>query len=180
MKRTTRKLSGAAKDRFLARFFAQEPGLEGDVARRLAARSQATFTSVRIRRLARGLVVVRSMQAAPAAASPPAPAEARPSDAAQASAAAPAPEPHAPELPAAAFDPYVFGLVPVFQREGRDGLLAKLATIARVEDLRLMARTQQIVLPEALRRGEAEPAAIRTAITDAVAKRIADRRAAAG
>lgn len=173
MKRTTRKLTGAAKDRFLAGFFAAEPGLEAELARRLAARSQATFTSLRIRRLTHGRLVSRPRPVEPVVPAPHAPVIVAAPPAAPISA-----EPVTPS--AAAFDPYVFGLVPVFQREGRDGLLARLATVAGVEDLRLMARTQQIVLPEALRRGEAEPAAVRTAIADAVAKRIADRRAAAG
>lgn len=78
------------------------------------------------------------------------------------------------------FDAYAIGLVPTFQREGRDGLIAKLGTIASVEQLRAMAKAQQIVLPQELRTGPVTPEALRTAVADAVAKRIADRRAAAG
>ncbi len=80
----------------------------------------------------------------------------------------------------AAFDAYAIGLVPVFQREGRDGLLAKLAAITSIDYLRQMAKAQQIVLPQPLRLGDATPEAIRDGIADSVAKRIADRKAAAG
>ena len=159
MKRTTRKLSSHAKDRFFERFYAAEPGLEQELAQRLVVRSKATFTSVRIRKVVWALAgSARKPRGRPAVAAPVVP-------------AAPAP---------AAFDPYQIGLVPVFQREGRDGLLASLAAIERVDHLRLMAKTQQIVLPESLRRGDAEASVLRHAIADAVARRIADRRAAAG
>lgn len=165
MKRITRKLSGPAKDRFLERFIAAEPGLEPELAGRLTARCQSAFTSLRVRRSVRLQHKAR-------------PATALASNTATAS--PPPPTPRQPSAPPAPFDPYVFGLVPVFQREGRDGLLAKLAAIAGVDDLRQMAKTQQIVLPSELRSGETDPATLRAAIADAVAKRIADRRAAAG
>ena len=166
MKRTTRKLSGPAKDRFLERFIAAEPGLDAALAGRLTARCQSAFTSLRIRRSIK-LTARCNPASAPA----------------QSSASAPTiPQPTPAEPPAlqTAFDPYVFGLVPVFQREGRDGLLARLKQIARIDELRLMAKTQQIVLPPEQRSGETDIVRLATAIADAVAKRIADRRAAAG
>jgi type IV secretory pathway VirB10-like protein len=82
--------------------------------------------------------------------------------------------------PATAFDPYIFGLVPVYQRQGPDGLLERLGEIKRVDHLRKMARAQQIVLPADLRSGDVPAETIRTGIVAAVGKRIADRRAAAG
>ena len=167
MKRTTRKLSGPAKDRFLERFVADEPGLALDLASRLTARCSATFTSIRIRRSVR-LGLQHKVSAPDASATP---------RLAPTSQTAPASQPAAP---AGDFDPSVFGLVPVFQREGRDGLLGRLAAIPRIDELRLMAKTQQIVLPAELRSGDIEAAILRHAIADAVAKRVADRRAAAG
>ena len=163
MKRITRKLSGPAKDRFFARFVANEPGLDPDLASRLVSRCNGTITSIRIRRAA---VVGLERRPAPI----------------QTKAASSVPVAEAPTTPmaTATFDPYVFGLVPVFQREGRDGLMARLATIAGIDELRLMAKTQQIVLAAELRQGDVAAAALRAAIADAVAKRIADRRAAAG
>lgn len=166
MKRTTRKLSGHAKDRFLKRFFEDEAGLAADIAERLAARSSATFTSLRVRRAA-----IRPLQRKKAASlTPAAPVKTTP----------PAPSlTPAPTTPSAAFDPYSLGLVPVFQREGRDGLLAKLAGVTSVDHLRQLAKAQQVVLPQELRTGDVAIDTLRTAIADAVAKRIADRRAAA-
>lgn len=176
MNDTTKKLSGPAKDRFLERFFAAEPDIDQALADRLAARSKAAFSSLRVRRLALGRTnlrrPMRAVTAAPPSVDPPPVTPSRRGAAQSAS---------APDNPAAAaFDPYVFGLVPVFQREGREGLLAKLASVSEVDRLRQMAKAQQIVLPQALRVGEAAPEEIRLAIADAVAKRIADRRAAAG
>lgn len=93
---------------------------------------------------------------------------------------APAPEGTAPIAPTEPFDPYAIGLVPTFQREGRRGLADKLAAIASVNDLRAMAKAQQIVLPRELRTGDAKPETIREAIATAVARRVDDRRSAAG
>jgi len=70
--------------------------------------------------------------------------------------------------------------VPTFQREGRDGLIAKLRNIESVDNLRKLARAQQIVLPEDFRQGDVAVEDMLAAIADSVAKRIADRRAAAG
>jgi len=83
-------------------------------------------------------------------------------------------------VPAEAFDPYAFGLVPVFQREGRDGLLARLASIVDTSNLQLMARSQQIVLPVHLRSGPAPREEVCAAIADAVERRMEQRRTAAG
>lgn len=81
--------------------------------------------------------------------------------------------------PSPDFDPYAFGLVPVYQREGGEALRNKLATIRNVDHLRRMARAQQIGLPASMRRGEVAADSVRDAIIKAVEKRIADRRAAA-
>jgi len=43
-----------------------------------------------------------------------------------------------------------------------------------------MAKAQQIVLPQELRSGDVSADAVRAGIAEAVAKRIKDRRAAAG
>lgn len=165
MKRATRKVSGPQMERFFRHYFAQEPGLESLVAEALTRRSVATFSSVQVRKdvvpgtRPAGAVVRRPLartQAAEAAA------------------------PTVSQAESAAFDPYAVGLVPTFQREGRDGLLAKLAPIGDIAHLRQMARSQQISLPAELRTGDADATVLRGAIVDAVEKRIADRRAAAG
>ena len=61
-----------------------------------------------------------------------------------------------------------------------EGLIEKLSTVGRADHLRKMARAQQIVLPAALRTGDIDPGELCEAITLAVEKRIANRRAAAG
>lgn len=174
MRRTTRKYSGPALDRYLKRFFAEEPGLSSAAAAQLATRGAATFSSLRVRAKPQALpraregVLLASGHVSARAAHPALPTSS-------------APAVHAPASdPAAEFDPYVIGLVPTFQREGRDGLITRLAAIAGVDNLRKMARTQQIVLPDALRQGDVTAEVLRAAIADAVAKRIADRKAAAG
>lgn len=173
MTNATRKITGPQTERFFRAFYAQEPRLDPDIAEALTRRSVATFSSVRVRRAAEGSLgrrIGRSSGAQPGGTS--------------ATAIAPAStKPDAPALPtaaAAAFDAYAFGLVPVFQREGRDGLLAKLSGISDIAQLRQMARAQQISLPAELRSGDIEADRLRSAIADGVEKRIADRRAAAG
>lgn len=174
----TKKFSGPALDRYLERFFAAEPGLPNEIAATLARRASAAFSSVRVRPAFATLPVQAktgpgtSAKAAAAAPSAP-PAAAKPA------AAAPTATPPAPEQ-AGAFDAYAIGLVPTFQREGRDGLIARLGSVTTTDDLRKMARAQQIVLPEAMRQPSIAIDVLRAAIADAVAKRIADRRAAAG
>ena len=79
-----------------------------------------------------------------------------------------------------AFDPYCIGLLPTYQREGAEGLRAALNGISSLANLRKMARSQQVALPADLRSDDADPAQVREAMITAVAKRLADRRAAAG
>ena len=178
MKDNTVKLSGHTKDRFLERFFADEPGLDADARRRLTGRAQSAFTSLRVRKalMAQQRPTKVGPGVRPAAIAP----EVEPMTAAPV-VPPPVVAPVAPApAPETAFDTYAVKLVPVFQREGRTGLLAALAGVSSIEHLRQMAKAQQIVLPQPLRTGEAEADAVRTGIADAVAKRVADRRAAAG
>lgn len=167
MKDKTLKLSGHAKDRFLERFFAEDSGLSPDDVVRLAERSKVTFASLRVRKVA----VYPARKSRKSADSKPAAGHATPLDTVGAPAVA---------ASAAKFDAYAFGLVPTFQREGRDGLIAKLGSVGDLDHLRQMAKAQQIVLPQELRTGAHPLETVRGAIADAVAKRIADRRAAAG
>jgi hypothetical protein len=171
MKRTTVRLSGHSKDRFLERFFSEEAGLDPEVAARLAARSKKTFAGLIVRKAA----VMRRRRVRVAGASPEKSNLQLPRSEVVTAAQA-----HAAGIPTADFDPYAFGLVPVYQREGREGLLAKLGSIECLDQLRQMAKAQQIVLPQSLRMGDAALDSVRVAIAEAVAKRIADRRAAAG
>ena len=184
MKRTTKKLSGVGLKLFLQRFYGSYAGIDEALAQKLSEDGAKTFASVRLRRLAwrNGQPAARSARnptappAAPKATEPQADAEPTP--------VAPTPSPTPPppaqtdsDLP---FDPYAIGLVPVYQREGPEGLGAKLAAIPSLNNLRKMARMQQVALPAELRGDDADIEAVRAAIISAVAKRIANRRAAAG
>ena len=195
MKRTTKKLSGIGLELFLERFYAAHPSIGKQLAQKLAKESGKAFASVRVRRTAwhdwrrprHAHITSAEQQGA---------------EAHEAHEAAPSNtpiEPHSPARwpikagddvqPAALegaqpapghFDPYSIGLIPTYQREGPEGLLAKLAEINSADNLRKLARSQQISLPADLRSAEAALDDIRSAIVAAVGKRIADRRAAAG
>jgi len=189
MRDTTKKLSGPAKDKFFERLYAIEPGVDEATAARLTRRSAETFSSVHVRpkayadvrkaaprKLAAGLPggdarAKETPEATPTPGLPPEPAPAR---------ASTAPLTPAAKVAGPKFDPYAFGLVPVFQKEGREALLARLGEIADADHLRQLARAQQVSLPQPLRTGEVALDVLRAAIVDAVAKRVADRRAAAG
>ncbi len=190
MKRTTKKLSGIGLELFLRRFYRSYSGSDDTLARRLSQDGAKTFASVRLRRMA-----WRDWRPNPvggpddnATKSPAERAAEPPALTGQAPAAVPAPGAlEQPAAPAATqiggdvpFDPYAIGLVPTYQREGADGLSAKLADITSLDNLRKTARSQQIALPAELRGDDADIEAVRTAIVSAVGKRIANRRAAAG
>ena len=175
MKDGTVKLSGLAKDRFLERFVAHEGEIEPAARERLIARAKATFTSLRVRKAA--MAAARKQPPAPATKAGP---SATPPTTPDPVVPAAGPAQAASAAPPAAFDAYAVRLVPVFQREGRDGLLAQLGGIGEVDHLRLIAKAQQIVLPQELRTGAVAAETVRAAIVEAVARRIADRRAAAG
>lgn len=188
MRRTTKKLSGPSLERFLRRFFKGQPGVDAAQADRLAASAKRTFSMVRVRAASGGSAAGEDVRA-PAtedagqrgassvsdkfARVASALSESRQTASPRDASGTPAPEPKP-------FDPYAFGLVPTFQRQGADGLLRMLATVDDVGDLRKLARAQQIVLPLELRSGEADADDVRRGILAAVEKRIADRRAAAG
>jgi hypothetical protein len=171
MKPTTRKLSGPAMERLLRQVIAGE-GVDGALAARLATRLARVLSSVRARR-----VPLKALRQTAVPAGSPAPAPAMPTSAAVAPANLDVAA--VPQAAASKFDPYSFGLVPVFQREGRDGLLLRLGGVASAEDLRAMARAQQIALEAALKGPDVPLAALRDGIAAAVEKRIADRKAAA-
>ncbi len=175
MKPTTRKVSGTAMERLFRQVLAGDGAADAATAERLARRLALVLTSVRARR-----VPLRELARAAAGQDRPAPRVPLPPPA-----ATPAPPPAASQaepaaVPASAtFDPFLFGLVPVYQREGRDGLTARLAAIAAPADLKAMAKAQNVALEVRLRSEDVPAEELRTAIVAAVEKRIADRRAAA-
>ncbi len=205
MARPTIRLKGPALARFLRRVVAGRDGVDPVASRAVARDLSRLLASADVRRVswsrlqARRAVrceaspdpdpaanpkpVTNGMDATQTHAHPQAQAPAvsvgmsqlDPSPAAQPQTQTPAPA----EAPAPAFDPFVFGLIPVYQREGLTGLRGRLDAIDSIENLRKMARAQKIGLPAEIRRGDVPATAVRDAIITAVEKRIADRRAAA-
>lgn len=181
----TRKLSGPAKDRFFKRLFVDAGGLDIPTADRLTEAASELISSIRVRRDQR--------LAGPSA--PELPVETADEDAALSEMHAPTgeepfrPDPQPvfptgqetddarPRAQASEFDVFAFGLIPVYKREGSEGLSARLSEIGSVENLRAMAKAQQIVLARELRTGDIDITTLRAAILEAVARRIADRRA---
>ncbi|HUS97730.1 MAG TPA: hypothetical protein VMX97_13415 [Hyphomicrobiaceae bacterium] len=178
MKRISRKLAGRELDLFFRNLFRAQAGLDPAQVNKLSTTCLQTIKSVnlRVRHLKAGKFIRPHSASETGQQRQPQPPYS-PEQAAAHPQIAVAPK---PDKPATAFDPYAFGLIPIYQRQGRDGLLEKLKTITSGDDLRRMARAQQIMLPAPLRTGDASLDEIRTAILAAVEKRIADRRAAAG
>lgn len=78
------------------------------------------------------------------------------------------------EFGEAAFDPYDPNVIVVLRTKGREAALQALSNIAQEANLRLLAREQQLGIP-----GDASSlSAIRDAIVTAAERRIANRRAA--
>jgi len=191
MGRTANEFSGIRLRRFLRRFFRSQPELDRRQADQLARASARAVLSLRVRRPLALSARKQSTSGGETAHASGQPAGRRAderfarvasalSDAARQASGQRQEAPLESLQESPAFDPYAFGLVPTFQRHGAEGLMAQLETVANVADLRKLARAQQIVLPIELRAGEAEADAVRQGIVSAVAKRVADRRAAAG
>ncbi|MEO0811106.1 MAG: hypothetical protein AAFW82_10840 [Pseudomonadota bacterium] len=177
MKKFGKELSGRRLQRFFTRFFEAQPDINHASAERMARDLGLALTALRLRQ--HGLAsTVRSRQNGGSSAS---------SAECDADKLQVVTETAAPSLQAAIpantevkFNPYAFGLVPVFVREGPDGLMQRLNKIHCLDHLRKIARAQQIALPAEFRNGEVAVDDVRFAIVAAVRKRIADRRAAAG
>lgn len=151
---------------------AAEPGVDAELADRLAARL--------VRHVARMLV----WDITPATAEPP------PADAATANRpqtppqeqpasdadAATAPHTGAPRAtPAEAFDPFAFSIVVVLKRQGRAALMKRLEAIADAAHLHQMASAQHIGVDKSITAAKR----LREAIVAGAEQRLADRRAAA-
>lgn len=146
MAKSVNSLSGVAKDAYLRQVVASESDLGTDATERLAERLQAEISRVWVRTSA------------------PAMADAHP-------------EPPESDAPASAtdFDPFTPNVIVVVRTAGRDKALAALGQIAAAENLRVLAKHQQLGIDADL----AEPDEIRAAIIAAAERRIANRRAAA-
>jgi len=173
----TRKLSGPEKERFFKRLFVDVGGLDIPTADRLTEAASELISSIRVRKNIRFAGPARAEQPtddAPAETAP-APDRKEPFHPEPVFTPDPGPAPQPSKSPE--FDAFAFGLVPVYKREGAAGLSARLSEISSVAHLRAMAKAQQIVLAREMRSGDIDISALRAAILDAVARRVADRRA---
>jgi hypothetical protein len=158
MAKNTKAISGQAAKKYMRDLLKSDPGVSADATERLVETCGDEIAQLRVRL---PIPNRNKVQVAPAPA-----ATAKPASAPIA-ATAPA-KPSAP-----AFDPFAFSVVVVLTKQGKAGLLAKLAAVANVADLRAIAKAQHIAVPAT---GSAEE--LRQAIVDGTAARIADRQAA--
>lgn len=157
MSKTTRTLSGAAKNSFLKGVVKSALGDDHDARDRLMAELTAAIASLRVRVEAeRG----RKRQTA-----------AQPSAAPASPNLEPAATPPSSSKP---FDPYSPNVIVVIRTRGRDAALTELTSIATEQNLRLLAREQQLGIPK----DTMSLSEIRDAIIAAAERRIANRLAA--
>ena len=146
MAKAVNSLTAAAKDAYLRQILAAESELSPAARERLEQRLQGEITRVWVRTSA-------------------------PTMTGQAPEAL---EAETDALPPS-FDPFIPNVIVVLRTAGRAKLLAALGNIAAVDDLRTLAREQQLGIDPEL----ASPEGIRAAIVAAAERRIANRRAAA-
>ena len=153
MTKSGKPLWGNSKDAYFRRVMRSETGVGAAACERVLRRLRDEVVQVRLREAtAAEEAADRIDEAAPP----------------RASAAA--------EAPAnSGFDPYSPNVIVVVRTAGRDRALAALATIDRVENLRLLAREQQLSIESGI---DSLPE-MRKAIVAAAERRIANRRAAA-
>jgi hypothetical protein len=73
------------------------------------------------------------------------------------------------------FNPYLFSVIVVLAKQGRDGLMKRLQEIKSAENLRAFAEAQHVPIAPSVKRVDD----IRKAIVAAAEQRLADRKAAA-
>jgi hypothetical protein len=161
MAKATKSLSGASQTKYFRDLFGAEPGLSEASADHLLAVTEREIAHVRVR-----LPVPKRAKSTVAGDVPPAAAQFK-------DRAATDPVPGSPAN--AGFDPFAFSVIVILSKDGREGLEARLADIARPEDLLTLAKAQHIGLPEGLN----DAAVIRRAIVTGAERRLANRKAAA-
>lgn len=159
MAKTVNSLTGAAKDAYLRQLLASAAGnASGGGLEPLSERLQAEITRVWVRTSALADMANDAVQAG--------------SDEAQ---AAELSSSDAAETCAAAFDPFTPNVIVVLRVSGREQVLAALGRISAADNLKLLAREQQLGIDPDLD-GLDE---LRAAIVASAERRIANRRAAA-
>lgn len=168
MAKSTRALSGAAKDAYLKRAIGSDEDIPAPARDRLTAKLRGEIASVSLRsaEAAADKPAVAGLEGSTAAA-PVTGFRANFTDAHNATPAGP--------VTCGAFDPYSPNVIVIIRTRGRQAVLDQLGRIDDIDKLRLLAREQQLGIAADL----ANPDAIRNAIVAAAERRIANRRAAA-
>lgn len=148
MAKSVKSLTGPEKDAYLRRALAAESGVSPAAAARVAKRLEKDVTRVWVR--ANALEAPTSDETSLAAAKP------------------------VPGKAAASFDPYSPNIVVVLRKSGREQVLEALSAIRQADQLRLLAREQQLGIAQNLTTLDE----IRLAILAAAERRVANRRAA--
>lgn len=186
--RASKPLYGGSKDAYFRRVLRAEPGVGAAASERILRRLSAEVVQVRLRveQPAAAAAADTVGGAADAISGEPTRGGAVAGESVEASEGAEAAvppegaaaldEPGPGDRPLPPFDPYNPNVVVVVRTAGRERALAALGSIDRVENLRLLAREQQLSVAADL----ATPAELRAAIVAAAERRIANRRAAAG
>jgi hypothetical protein len=155
MPKNTKALSGPAAKKYIRDLLKADPGVSADASERLVATCGDEIAQLRVRL---PIPVRHKFKVETSAVQVP----------------APAPAPAAAAAKSVPFDPFAFSAIVVLTKQGPDGLLAKLATIAAPADLKAIAKAQHIAVPPTALSADD----LRAAIVTGTAARIADRQAA--
>ena len=164
MTRKTKALSGASQDAYFRRVLKAYPNISEEAREHIVRQLRGEIAQLRVRPGARAVAAV----AAEAAGAEAPKAEERD--------AVPSPPSDAAQPAAAAFDPFAVNVVVVLRTAGKQAALDALNAVGDADNLKLLAREQQLSVDTDL----VSLAELSAAIVAAAERRVANRRAAAG
>ena len=162
MAKNTRPLSGQMQRKFFRVLLQADPGVTAEAAARLTDACAAEIASIRVRL---PMVSRKPLKVGLDALGG---AKAKVGEGA-------APAPVAPQTSAGAFDPHAFSLIVVMRKGGADALVARLAEVGDIAQLRAIAQAQHVSVDASL----ADRDAVLAAIVEGTERRIAHKQAAA-
>ncbi len=169
MARKTRPLSGQSQRKYFRELFQADPGVASDAVTRLTdiCTDELAHIQVRTEKMTvRIAMAVLTKRAGAKGGTQGALAQALPSQT-----SVPV---EGDSVGAADFDPHAFSLIVVMTKEGQEGLLKRLRSVARVDHLRAIAKAQHVSIDAELD----DPTVVCAAIIAGTQKRIAHRKAA--
>lgn len=162
MTRKTKALSGASQDAYFRRVLKTYPNISDEARERIVRHLRGEIAQLRVRPGAREAATAAEAEGAPVkrVREP----------------VAPPPSPPIQPAAAAAFDPFAVNVIVVLRTAGKQAALDALNAVGDADNLKLLAREQQLSVDTGL----ASPAELSAAIVAAAERRVANRRAAAG